>query len=102
MQILYLPQVNRSVIINDKLVYTNYLTSSETTYNLGCQEIRKYLENLKFSLIYFLVLSPPPEMKFLSVLVDISPEKQKLNFSRSGLLHIKTRVYLKYFVNDCS
>ena len=36
LQILYLPQVNRSVIINDKLVYTNYLTSSETTYNLGC------------------------------------------------------------------
>ena len=29
-------------------------------------------------------------------------EKQKLNFSRSALFHRKTRVSLKYFVNDCS
>ena len=27
-------------------------------------------------------------------------EKQKLNFSRSELFHMKTRVCLKYFVND--
>ena len=29
-------------------------------------------------------------------------EKQKLNFSRRALFHMKTRVSLKYFVNDCS
>ena len=28
-------------------------------------------------------------------------EKQKLNFSRSALFQMKTRVSLKYFVNDC-
>ena len=28
-------------------------------------------------------------------------KKQKLNFSRSALFHMKTRVSLKYFVNDC-
>ena len=28
-------------------------------------------------------------------------EKQKLNFSHSALFHMKTRVSLKYFVNDC-
>ena len=27
--------------------------------------------------------------------------QQKLNFSRSALFHMKTRVSLKYFVNDC-
>ena len=28
-------------------------------------------------------------------------EKQILNFSRSALFHMKTRVSLTYFVNDC-
>ena len=28
-------------------------------------------------------------------------EKQKLNFYLSALFHMKTRVSLKYFVNDC-
>ena len=28
-------------------------------------------------------------------------EKQKLNCSRSTLLHINIRVRLRYFVNDC-
>ena len=51
---------------------------------------------------YYLVLSPPPEMKILSVLVKISWKKQKLNISRNALFQIKTRVCLKYFANDCS
>ena len=46
------------------------------------------------------MLNPPPETKILSALVK-HPEKQKLNFSRSALFHMKTRVCLKYFVNDC-
>ena len=29
-----------------------------------------------------------------------SPEKQKLNISRSALFYMKTRVCFKYFVND--
>ena len=29
-----------------------------------------------------------------------SPEKQKSNFSRNAIFHMKTRVCLKYFVND--
>ena len=28
-------------------------------------------------------------------------ENRKSNFSRSALFHMKTRVCLKYFVNDC-
>ena len=28
-------------------------------------------------------------------------EKQKLNFPGSGLFHMKTRVFHKYFANDC-
>ena len=31
-----------------------------------------------------------------------SPEKQKLNFSRSALFHMKSRACLKCFVSDCS
>ena len=34
--------------------------------------MRKYKENLKSLYNYFLVLSPPPEIKVLSVLVKIS------------------------------
>ena len=28
--------------------------------------------------------------------------KQKINFSHSPLFHMKTKICLKYFVNDCS
>ena len=64
------------------------------------QDLRKYKENLKTSQNYCQVLSPLLEVKILSVLVKIT-EKQKLNFSHSVLFHMKTRVCLKYFVNDC-
>ena len=30
-----------------------------------------------------------------------SPENRNWNFSCSALFHMKTKVYLKYFVNDC-
>ena len=39
-------------------------------------------------------------MKILLMLAK-TLEKQKLNFSCSVLFHMKTRVSLKYFVNDC-
>ena len=40
-------------------------------------------------------------MKILLILAK-TLAAQKLNFSRSQLFHIKTRVSLKYFVNDCT
>ena len=47
-----------------------------------------------------LVSNLPAKMKVLSILAK-SLEKQEVNFSRSTLFHMKTRVDLKYFVNDC-
>ena len=44
--------------------------------------------------------SLPAKMKILLLLAK-AIEKQKLNSSRSGLFHMKTRVSLKYLVNDC-
>ena len=64
-------------------------------------EIRKYQENLKTSLNYTLVLSFTPKMKILLILLK-TDEIQNLNFSRSTLFHMKTRVRLKYFAHDCS
>ena len=72
------PQVKRTVIIN-------------------CQTILKKLTILKN---YCLLLSPPPEMKILSVLAKFSWEIE-IEHSRSALFHMKIRVSLKRFVNDC-
>ena len=47
-----------------------------------------------------LVPSVPPKIKTLAILTK-TIEKQKLNFSRSVLFYMKTRVILKHFVNDC-
>ena len=41
-----------------------------------------------------------PKIKTLSILTK-TIEKQKLNFSRSVLFYMKTRVFLIYFLNDC-
>ena len=51
---------------------------------------------------------PPPKMKikkkkekiFWKTEIELLP-KEKLNFCRSALFHMKTRVGLKYFLNDC-
>ena len=58
------------------------------------------LKNLKTSLNDSLVSSLPTKMKILLILGK-TLEKQELNFSRSALFYIKTRVHLKYFVDDC-
>ena len=42
--------------------------------------------------------SPPTKMKILSML-EKSAEKTNLNFCGSALFHMKTRDFLKYFVN---
>ena len=67
-------QVKRSVITNNKhnINNTSYLTSCQRKWYLGSCEIRTYQENIKTSWNYCLGLSPPPEMKILSVLAKIS------------------------------
>ena len=95
-QISFSPQVKRSVVISNKLVYTSCPRTCRTTQDLRRPyKIRKYQENVKTSQNYGLVLSLPPEMKILLALADIFC-KQKLNFSRSALFHMKSI----YFVND--
>ena len=44
--------------------------------------------------------SLPAKMKILSILAK-TIEKQKLNFFRSALFHMETRVSLKYLWNGC-
>ena len=44
--------------------------------------------------------SVPPKIKTLAILTK-TIEKQKLNFSRSVLFYMKTRVFLIFFLNDC-
>ena len=46
------------------------------------------------------MLSPPLKMKVLSLIVK-TPEKKKFNFVCSALFHTKTRIFLKYYVDDC-
>ena len=56
------PQVKRSLIITNKLVYTSCLTNFGTTQDLGSEEVRKYQENLKTSVGFL------PSALFLSKL----------------------------------
>ena len=60
----------------------------------------KYHKILKTSQNNSLVSSLPAKMKTLLILAK-TLEKSKLNFSSSAIFHMKTRVSLKYFVNDC-
>ena len=83
------------------MVYTSYLTSCQTTQDLRSQDLRKHQESLKTYSIYELVQSLPAKMKNSLILTKKSLEKQKLNSSRIALFHMKTRVCLKFFVNDC-
>ena len=43
---------------------------------------------------------PPYQNEYFANTSKKPLKKQKLNFSRSALFHLKTRVSLKYFVND--
>ena len=43
------------------------------------------------------MLIPPPKMKILSVLA----KKTELELCHSALFHMKTRVFLKFFMNHC-
>ena len=89
------PQLKRSAIITYK--HGIYELPHELPTDL---RLRKYHENLKTSQNDSLVSSLPAKMKILSILEKTSG-KQKLNFARSALIHMKTRVSRKHFVNDC-
>ena len=68
--------------------------------NLRALGIEKYQETLKTSKNNSLVPSLHTGMEANTSKKTL--EKQKLNFSPGALFRIKTRVSLKYFVNDSS
>ena len=69
------------------------------TYKYGiCEFPHEFRKSLKTSLNDSLVTRFPANMKVLLILAKNS-SKAKVNFSRSVLLHMKTKVSLKYFVN---
>ena len=81
-QIFLLPPVKRSTIIKNKHGICELLRDLPNDFGLKRPSAESPCQN-------FVNTSE----KFL---------KNKLNFSRSALFQIKTRVSLKYFVNDCS
>ena len=97
-QIFLWPHVKQSVIISNKLIYTSYLTSSQTSKDFTWK-IRKYQENLQTSYNFCLAICPLPEIKILSVVVELS---WKTNWA-SPIVHYFTWKLecLKYFANDC-
>ena len=89
-QVFFSPQVKRCTIF----------TYKHGIYELPHELPNEYQESVQISWNDSLVLSLLVKMKILLVLAKIS-WKQKLNFSRSALFNMKTRVSLRYFVNDC-
>ena len=81
------------LVIN--MVHTSWFMSCRTTSDWG--NIRKIL-NFHRNIAYCPAFLP--KWKFRQYYQNTA-EKTKLNFSRSALLHIKTRVCLKHFVNGC-
>ena len=59
-KVFYSPQVKRSVIISNKLVYKVCHLPHELPNDLRFRILGKYKENVKISLNYCLVLSPSP------------------------------------------
>ena len=70
-------------------------------YIVRRDNLKKVQDNIQTSWKYNLVSSLPPKDKILSILGK-DYLKWKLNFFRSALLHMKTTVFLKYFVRACS
>ena len=96
-QFFFSPQVKRSVIITNK--HGIYELPLELPYDLRLRILGNYEISGK-SKNDNLVLSLPPKMKLLPILAENSL-KIKMDFSHSVLFHMKTRVYLTYFVRDC-
>ena len=78
----------------------NCFTSSRTTYDLGSQEIRKFLKSFETSQYDSLVPSLTAKMKILIMLANYF-QKQQLNFTCGTLFHMKTSVSLSYFMTGC-
>ena len=115
-QIFLSPQVKRNVIISKNVVHgiLNELAleilRNQEIYprqfhrwaGQGAHTRNKKIsrKSQKFIELWPSTQSPPQKMKILSILTK-TPEKWKLNFFRSALFHMKTRICLKYFVYDC-
>ena len=92
-QIFFLLQVKRSVIVSNK--HGIYELPHECPNDL---KLRKSGKSSKF--IWLSAQSSSQNENFVSISKKLL-KKKKLNFSGSALFHIKTRVCLKFFVNDC-
>ena len=101
-QIFFSPQVKPSIINSNELGL--YELPHELLNVLGLrisqnQEISEKSQNF-IELLSYVQFSSRNE-NFDSSRQKKSNEKTKLNFSRSVAVHVKTRVCLKYFKNDC-
>ena len=99
-QIFLSPQLKRGAIVSNKHGVSQLPHELSNDLNHRSYKIRESQENLKTCWIIdqgpvFLLkcnfFQPQPK----------TPEKQKLNISPRMLFHMKTRVCLKYFVNNC-
>ena len=100
-QILLSPQVKRWAIITYK--HGIYELPHELPNDL--RFIRRLRNIRKVSKLHRMIAQPPvplAKMIALPILAENScKKKQKLNFSRCSLLHMKTRVSLKYPASYC-
>ena len=101
-QIFFSPQVKPSMINSNELGL--YELPHELLNVLGLrisqnQEISEKSQN--FIEFFSYAQSSSRNENFNSSRQKKSNEKTKLNFSRSAVVHMKTRVCLKYFKNDC-
>ena len=71
--------------------------ASRVAERLKTWEIRKIHDNVKTSWNYYQVLRIPPKKKFLPILAKGSL-KIEIELFRSAQFHVKTTVFLKYFV----
>ena len=95
-QIILSPQVKRCAIINYE--HGTSELPHEFPNDLRLRKLGKIRKVPKLNRMIPWCPVPPP--KFCQYQRK-TLEKHKLNFSRSALFFMKTRVSLKYFVNDC-
>ena len=100
-QIFLSPQVKRSVIISNEVAYASCLKSCELSNDLGLRILGNSEISEKSQNLIELFPSAYSSTRNKNLHWQKSPEKQNLNVSRSAPFYMKTRVCLKYFVNDC-
>ena len=79
---------------------TEILKDFQICISVPLREIRKIENNVKTSWNCNLVPSLLPKKKILSILAKDSLSIET-ELSRSALFHVKTKVFLKYFVRGC-